>query len=222
VADEPNLSSETIEELRPREGDQIREANKATKALRGCGVPTIVAVVVALVAAGTVLAILAGGDDDEESTATSESTSSSSSSSAVAAAPPEPVAPAAAPGSGPCAQYHVTGTWTIDQGGGYTPTVSLRQTGTNLTGEFVLSDAEAQGANVVSPSNPVTGSLTGDQLVFVASQAKKDGSKSEGEYKGTVTEAGIANGTARDKAVSGGGSVPWTMTGGTFTCVKRA
>jgi hypothetical protein len=119
-----------------------------------------------------------------------------------------------------CLQWDVTGTWALRNTGGYNPTITLQQDGTTITGTFTFPADEVVTANVVSADNPITGTLEGDQLVFVAEQEKKDGTTARGEYSGVVTETGLHNGTARDLSVPEGSSIGWGMDGEP-SCVRE-
>jgi hypothetical protein len=115
---------------------------------------------------------------------------------------------------GPCTQFDVAGTWTIQQGtGAYTPTIVLEQVGTQLTGTMTLPDSQFRTSGWVSQTNPLSGTMSGDHVIFTVVAPHQDGVLSQGVYEGTVTEAGVSEGSAKDLAVPSGGSVQWSMAG---------
>jgi PKD repeat protein len=117
-----------------------------------------------------------------------------------------------------CVQWDISGTWHLQQPGGYTPTVTFEQTETELEGVMTLPEGQWQAAGWKNPSNPLTGELQGDELEFLVTSPHADGLQSRGQYRGTVTEDGVTDGRAKDLAVDRP-EITWTGTGPT-DCVK--
>ena len=124
---------------------------------------------------------------------------------------------------GPCTQFDATGTWNIAQGVGlFTPIIALQQSGTEITGTMTLPPDQFQKSGWVQATNPLTGSLVGDQLTFHVVAPRQDGKRSEATYQGTVTPAGVTDGTAQSVTGSDESTSSWSMTGdSTAACTSH-
>jgi hypothetical protein len=147
---------------------------------------------------------------------------------------------AQAQGAGACTQWNVGGTtWgPIDQSGIYTPTVSFdsHQDATQVSGMMSLPEGQWEAAGWRQASNPLSGTLNGNDLHFLVTAPHSDGSTSRGDYRGLIfighagdapvtlgqtVSAEVVGGAAKDDAVPNGPTVTWSGSG-QATCASTA
>ena len=109
---------------------------------------------------------------------------------AQAAGPPGALAQATA-----CQKWDVTGTWSTSQGNGYTPTLSLKQTGTDVGGTATITADQLARAGYAGPTGTVGGSVQGNVLdITITWPPNRDKVVVVGEYRGTLTDGHVSGG----------------------------
>jgi hypothetical protein len=110
-------------------------------------------------------------------------------------------------------KWNVTGTWTTTQGNDYHVTFRLKQSGTVLSGQGVLTAAEQAKAGYTTRAGNLTGSVKGSHLVLrVSWKVTATGQVRTGQYMGTLSKGKVV-GSGRDITTPGAQSVSWSGTG---------
>jgi hypothetical protein len=114
--------------------------------------------------------------------------------------------------AGTCSQWDVSGTWQVQQAGGYTPTFSLQQSGQGVTGTLTFSEAERDRAGLSATTYTVAGTVIGAAFdVTVTGPDRRDGKPVKTEYVGTVSAGAIGDGVGHDLTFET--SFSWSATG---------
>ena len=120
-----------------------------------------------------------------------------------------------APTPTPCTQWDVSGTWETTQANGYTPTFTLTQNGTTVTGFASIPPDQQANAGYKGNTADATGTLVCDQLhLIVTWPPKANGVVVSGPYDGTVARGTVDGTTGATHSVTWSGTGPSKIVSG--------
>ena len=125
--------------------------------------------------------------------------------------------------SASCSQWNVAGTWRVLQrASSISPvfhiTFRFAQSGTRVSGQGILTAAEARATGYSGTTGTLTGTLSGSHLNVIVTWPPNNGAVVRGQYVGTVTAKAITAGQAWSLPPSV--KIGWTATG-QARCVRH-
>lgn len=123
-----------------------------------------------------------------------------------------------------CAQWNVAGTWqALQRASAKTPvfhiTFRFAQSGTRVTGQAVLTAAEARASGYSGTKGTLTGTMAGSRLNVIVTWPPANGVVGQGHYVASVTSNAITAGRAWP-VLQPSLQISWTAAG-RARCVRR-